>query len=171
MPATRSPPYRNITQEGASILARAGFIILSVWLLNVAFVAVHELGHASVATYFGAEVYKIHISPLGYNGATSYTSLSDLSEMRLITAGGLLITVAATLVLYWLKTEFPVYVVGLRTVESLINFSPGSDMASLAGWTGWESYAFSLVGAGIIMLCIIRTMYRCRLKTIADLPS
>jgi hypothetical protein len=153
------------------ILFKAGLIIVAVWLLNVAFVAVHELGHASLATYFGGKVFQVYISPIGYNGATSYTSLTSIFEGRLVIAGGLIAAIITTLAAYLLKTELPVYVIGLRTVESLTNYTMGSDMTSLAGWIGWQSYALSFFTAGLIMLCIVRTMYCYRLKTIADMPA
>jgi hypothetical protein len=157
--------------DKASILFKAGLIMLAVWLLNVAFVAVHELGHASLATYFGAKVCQVYISPMGYNGATSYTVLASAIESRLVIAGGLIAPIIATLAAYLLKTELPVYVIGLRTVESLTNYSTGSDMTSLASLAGWQSYAVSFFMAGLIMLCIVRTMYCCRLKAIADMPA
>ncbi|WP_424358118.1 hypothetical protein [Methanocella sp. MCL-LM] len=138
----------------------AGFVL---WLLNVLFVALHEAGHAMAAASFGAEVFSIYISPAGYCGGTCYTVLSNVTEGNLVLAGGILATTLATLIFSWLKLEFAVYVIGLRTIESLLNFSGGSDMAALTSWAGPSMYGVSFMLTAVTMLCVGKTAYENRL--------
>ena len=141
-------------------IAVAGFIL---WLLNVLFVALHEAGHAVVAACFGAEVFSIYISPAGYCGSTCYTVLSNVTEGNLVLAGGILATTIATLIFSWLKLEFAVYVIGLRTIESLLNYSGGSDMAALTSWAGPSMYGVTFMLTVVTMLCVGKTAYESRL--------
>lgn len=138
----------------------AGF---ALWILNVAFVALHELGHAAVAVSFGAKVVSIYISPAGYCGGTCYTVLSNVTEGSLVLAGGLLATAIVTIILSRLKMELAVYVIGLRTMESLLNFTGSSDMTALINWAGPPMYVIAFMLTAVTMLCIGKTAYENRL--------
>ena len=150
--------------ERVSILAKAIIIILLLWLLNVLFIGIHELGHASLVLCFGAKICNMYISPIGYEGATSYTSLTNQAQSSLVLMGGILATTVATLVLYKLNIELAVYVLGLRTIESLFNFSRGSDMASLIILAGHWAYIGSLLLIGFTSICLWHTVYENRIK-------
>ena len=144
----------------ASILAKAISIILAIWLLNILFVAVHEIGHAAIAICFGANICHMYISPFGYDGATSYTIITDIFKNNIVIAGGVLATILATLITQKMKIELAVYVLGLRTIESLSNFTKGSDMALLLRIAGPWTLVISLTLIGIIVICLGHTLYK-----------
>jgi hypothetical protein len=149
---------------GVAVLGKIARTVLLIWLFNVLFVVVHEVGHASIAACCGAKICSINISPYGFDGATSYTTLSNAIKSNIVLAGGMLATAIATVVLYWLRNELAVYVMGLRTVESLANFNQGSDMTSLMLWIGPWSYLASLMVICLILIFLCRTVYENRVK-------
>lgn len=139
-------------------------IIFAIWIFNVLFVAVHELGHASLAACFGAHIYNLYINPAGLDGDTSYTLISNPAESNVVVAGGLVATTLAAVALSKLKMELGVYVIGFRSLESLLNFTHNSDMASLISGAGSEAYAISLALAGVVIVCMVATAYENRIK-------
>jgi hypothetical protein len=127
-------------------------VLTAIWLLNVAFVAVHEGGHCAVAAFFGSHIYEIYISPTGLEGATTHTQLKDQAQVDIVLAAGVVASTLAIVIAYLVRLEIAVYVLGLRTVESLLNYSAGSDMLSLLKNLGSDTYLLSI--ALIMITCL-----------------
>lgn len=135
-------------------------VLAAIWLLNVLFVVVHESGHALVASAFGAQIENIYISPTGLEGATTHSAIADMTQTNLILAAGVTITTIATVVALLLRQEIIVYVFGLRTVESLLNYSAGSDMLCLLKNIGPDTYIISMAMISITALCVMLCIHR-----------
>jgi hypothetical protein len=127
-------------------------VLAAIWLLNVVFVAVHEGGHAAVAASFGSQIYDVYISPTGLEGATTHTQLTDQTQANIVLAAGVAASTLAILIAYLVRLEIAVYVLGLRTVESLLNYTAGSDMFCLLKNLGSDAYLLSL--ALIVISCL-----------------
>ena len=143
-----------------AFLLKIAALPVAFWLLNVLFVASHEAGHAVLATAFGAQVYNVYISPLGIDGATTHTVLALQNQAVIVLAGGVVFTTLATLIAYLIRLDLVVYVLALRTVESLINYSPGSDMATLFTNLGYGTLVVSAVLVCTIILLVASTFHR-----------
>ncbi|CAJ36056.1 M50 family metallopeptidase [Methanocella arvoryzae] len=148
-----------------AILQKIIFTAILIWLFNVLFVGIHEMGHALAAICCGAKVCSLYVSLSGFNGATTYTLLTGSIESSTVMLGGILLTVTGTIVLYYLKMELALYVVGLRTIESLNNYNPGSDMTTLLQCIGPWSYLISIGLTCLLTLCMWYMLYEKRLKT------
>ena len=146
--------------QGFAFLLKIAALPVAFWLLNVLFVASHEAGHAVLATAFGAQVYNVYISPLGIDGATTHTVLPLQYQAALVLAGGVVSTTLVTLMAYVIRLDIVVYVLALRTVESLINYSPGSDMATLFTSSGYGTLVISAVLVCTIILLVASTFHR-----------
>lgn len=120
-------------------------VLAAIWLLNVVFVAVHEGGHSAVAASFGSQIYNVYISPTGLEGATTHTQLKDQTQTNLVLAAGVVASTLAIVIAYLVRLEIAVYVLGLRTVESLLNYTAGSDMLCLLKNVGSDAYLLSIV--------------------------
>jgi len=149
--------------NGFVILYRIGILLIAFWLLNVFFVACHEAGHALVATAFGAKVLDIYINPLGLSGATTHTVLPVYYQSDLVVCAGVISTTVITILAFAARQELAVYVLALRTIESLINYSAGSDMAVMLDKFGYGTLAISAALVCIIVLMVSTTFYRCRI--------
>jgi hypothetical protein len=119
-------------------------VLVAIWLLNVIFVAVHEGGHSVAAASFGSQIYNIYISPTGLEGATTHTRLNDPTQVNIVLAAGVAATTLAIAFFYMIRLEIAVYVLGLRTVESLLNYTTGSDMLCLLNNIGSDAYLISI---------------------------
>ena len=119
-------------------------VLAAIWLLNVVFVAVHEGGHSAAAASFGSHIYNVYISPTGLDGATTHTRLADQGQSDIVLAAGVAASTLAIIVAYLVRLEIAVYVLGLRTVESLLNYSAGSDMLCLLKNVGSDAYLLSI---------------------------
>jgi hypothetical protein len=119
-------------------------VLAAIWLLNVVFVAVHEGGHSAAAASFGAHIYEIYVSPTGLEGATTHTQLTDRTQSDIVLAAGVVASTLAIVIAYLIRLEIAVYVLGLRTVESLLNYSAGSDMLCLLKNVGIDAYLLSM---------------------------
>ncbi|OPY28982.1 MAG: hypothetical protein A4E28_01139 [Methanocella sp. PtaU1.Bin125] len=135
-------------------------ILAALWLLNVGFVAIHEGGHTAMAAAFGAKIYNVYVSVTGLEGATTHDALPVQSRASLVIAAGIVATTAALVIAFLARFELAVYVLGLRTIESLLNYSAGSDMLALLGNIGTDAYLFSAVMIGISALCTGLTIRR-----------
>lgn len=135
-------------------------VLAAIWLLNVVFVAVHEGGHSAVAASFGSHIYEIYVSPIGLEGATTHTQLKDPTQMDLVLAAGVVATTLAIIIAYLVRLEIAVYVLGLRTVESLLNYSAGSDMLCLLKNVGSDAYLLSIALIVITGLLVGLTVRR-----------
>jgi hypothetical protein len=127
-------------------------LLVAIWLLNVVFVAVHEGGHSAVAASFGSKIYGIYVSPTGLEGATTHTQLKDPVQVDCVLAAGVVASTLTIIVAYLARLEIAVYVLGLRTVESLLNYSTGSDMLCLLRNVGSDAYLLSI--ALIVISCV-----------------
>ncbi|WP_048197989.1 hypothetical protein [Methanocella arvoryzae] len=146
--------------QGFAFLIKIAALIVAIWLLNVLFVATHEAGHATLATLFGAKVFDVSVSPLGIAGATTHTVLPQQYQAELVLAGGAIFTTAAIILAYLVRLDIAVYVLSLRTVESLINYSPGADMATLFSTMGFNTLLLSGVLILTIILVVASTFHR-----------
>jgi len=135
---------KNGINETLTTALKLMAVLAAIWLLNVVFVAVHEGGHSAVAASFGAHIYEVYISPTGLDGATTHTRLTDQTQVNLVLAAGVVASTLAVFIAYLVRLEIAVYVLGLRTVESLINYSAGSDMLSLLNNVGNDTYGISI---------------------------
>ncbi len=135
-------------------------VLAAIWLLNVGFVAIHEGGHSALAAAFGAKIYNVYVSMTGLEGATTHDVLAVQSQADLVVAAGMIATIAALAIACLAKFELAVYVLGLRTVESLLNYSTGSDMMLLMRNIGTDAYLFSAVLIGIAAICVGLTIRR-----------
>ncbi len=135
-------------------------VLAAIWLLNVGFVAIHEGGHSAIAAAFGAKIYNIYVSVTGLEGATTHDALAVQSQTDLVLIAGMVATIVALAIAFLAKFEIAVYVLGLRTVESLLNYSTGSDMLALLRNVGDDAYLFSAVMIGIAAICIGLTIRR-----------
>ena len=147
-----------------AILQKIIFTAVLIWLFNVLFVGIHEMGHALTAVCCGAKVCSLYVSLSGFNGATTYTVLTGSIESNIVMLGGILLTGTATVLLYYLKFELALYVFGVRTLESLNNYNPGSDMTTLLQWIGPWSYVFSAMVIGLIVVLIGNTVFQKRIQ-------
>ncbi len=149
-------------------------ILVAVWLLNVAFVAVHEGGHSAVAAAFGAQIYSVYISPTGLEGATTHTQLTDTAQSGVVLAAGVLATTLAVIVAYLVRLEIGVYVFGLRTVESLLNYTAGADMLGLYQNLGSETYLISIglitIAGLFFAICLHKRLNTWRVASLARKP-
>ncbi len=152
--------YANQYIRGFAFIFKIAAIMVAIWLLNVFFVASHEAGHALPATLFGAEVFSVYISPLGIDGATTHTILPLQYQAELVLAGGVCVTTLAILAAYLIRLDLAVYVLSLRTVESLINYSSGSDMATLFSTLGYGTMLITAVLVSTIILLVASTFHR-----------
>jgi hypothetical protein len=148
-------------------------VLAAIWLLNVVFVAVHEGGHSAVATLFGSRIYDIYISPMGLDGATTHTQLTDQTQVNIVLAAGVVASTLAIVIAYLIRLEIAVYVLGLRTVESLLNYSAGSDMLCLLRNIGSDAYLLSmtliLITALFVGLTVSKRLSKSRsAKRLAD---
>lgn len=148
--------FDNRTSAALKLFA----ILLAVWLLNVGFVVIHEGGHCALAAAFGARVYNVYVSATGLEGSTTHDPLAVQSQAELVLAAGMIATMAALVIASLARFELAVYVLGLRTVESLLNFSSGSDMLILLGNIGANAYLLSALMIGIAAICIGLTVHR-----------
>ena len=135
-------------------------IVLAFWLLNVLFVVVHEGGHATAATLFGVHVDNVYISPTGLEGATTHDPLQDQAQVDVVLAAGVAATTVAVVVAWLLRLEIVVYVLGLRTVESLLNYEQGSDMLCLTQNIGSNAYLLSMALIVVTGLAVGLTLRR-----------
>jgi hypothetical protein len=135
---------KNRINETLSTTLKLMAILAAIWLLNVVFVAVHEGGHAVVASSFGSRIYEVYVSPLGLDGATTHTQLKDGNQTDIVLAAGVLASTLAIVIAYLVRLEIAVYVLGLRTVESLLNYTTGSDMFCLLRNLGTDAYLVSI---------------------------
>ena len=135
-------------------------VLAAIWLLNVGFVAIHEGGHSAIAAAFGAKIYSIYVSVTGLEGSTTHDVLTVQSQTDLVLAAGMIATTVALVIAFLARFELAVYVLGLRTVESLLNYSTGSDMLALLRNVGTDAYLFSAVMIGIAALCVGLTIRR-----------
>jgi hypothetical protein len=136
---------KNRNNHTASTAFKLFAVLAAIWLLNVVFVAVHESGHCVTATASGANIIGVYISPLGLEGATTHTQVTDQANVNIVLAAGVVTTTLAIIVAYFARLEIAVYVIGLRTIESVINYSPGSDMQCLLANIGTDAYLLSAV--------------------------
>ncbi|WP_424359595.1 hypothetical protein [Methanocella sp. MCL-LM] len=146
--------------QGFAFLVKIAAIIVAFWLFNVLFVASHEAGHAALATLFGAKVFDVYVSPLGFDGATTHTVLPLQYQAELVLAGGVAFTTVAVILAYLIRLDIAVYVLSLRTVESLINYSPGADMAMLFTTLGYNTLLITGVFVCTIILVVASTFHR-----------
>lgn len=135
-------------------------ILAAIWLLNVGFVAIHEGGHTATAAYYGAKIYSVYVSVTGLEGATTHDALAVQSQTNLVLAAGMIATTGALVIAFLARFELAVYVLGLRTIESLLNYSTGSDMLAMLRNIGTDAYLFSAVMIGISVLCAGLTIRR-----------
>jgi hypothetical protein len=135
---------KNGINETLTTALKLMAVLAAIWLLNVLFVAVHEGGHSVVAASFGSHIYEIYISPSGLEGATTHTQLTDQTQVDIVLAAGVVASTLAIVIAYLVRLEIAVYVLGLRTVESLLNYSAGSDMLSLLKNAGSDAYLLSI---------------------------
>lgn len=145
---------------GFAFLVKIAALMVTFWLLNVLFVGFHEAGHAVLAALFGANVFSVYVSPLGIDGATTHTVLPLQYQAQLVLAGGVAVTTVATIIAYLIRQDIAVYVLSLRTVESLINYSPGADMAALFGTIGYNTLMITAVLVVTIILLVASTFHR-----------
>ncbi len=129
-------------------------VLAAIWLLNVCFVAIHEGGHSAIAATCGAKIYNIYVSVTGLEGSTTHDALTVQSQTDLVLAAGTIATTVALVIAFLVRFELAVYVLGLRTVESLLNYSTGSDMLALLRNVGTDAYLFSAVMIGITAICV-----------------
>jgi hypothetical protein len=148
--------YPDVNKNGIRQTLTTAFklmaLLAAIWLMNVAFVAVHEGGHAAVATAFGSQVYEVYVSPVGLDGATTHTQLKDRGQTDIVLAAGVVATTLAVVISYLVRLEIAVYVLGLRTAESLINYTTGSDLLCLWKNVGSDAYLLSI--ALIVITCL-----------------
>jgi predicted neutral ceramidase superfamily lipid hydrolase len=135
---------KNGINETLSTTLKLMAVLAAIWLLNVAFVAVHEGGHSAVAASFGSHIYDIYISPTGLEGSTTHTQLTDKTQSDIVLAAGVVASTIALVIAYLVRLEIAVYVLGLRTVESLLNYTAGSDMLCLLRNVVSEAYLLSI---------------------------
>jgi hypothetical protein len=76
------------------------------------------------------------------------------TQTDLVLAAGTIATTVALVIAFLARSELAVYVLGLRTVESLLNYSTGSDMHALLRNVGTDAYLFSAVMIGITAICV-----------------
>lgn len=152
--------YKRLLSHNIAVPVKIIAILLAIWLLNVFFVASHEMGHAAIADHFGANIYKVYISPLGADGSTTHAVLPDRDQADLVLAGGILTTTALTIVAYCLRFELAVYVLGIRTTESLMNYTQGSDMSTLMASMGTDTYAISMTLIAVTVVILAMTVNR-----------
>jgi hypothetical protein len=159
---------KNGINETLTTALKLMAVLVAIWLLNVLFVAVHEGGHSVVAASFGAHIYEIYISPSGLEGATTHTQLTDQTQVDIVLAAGVVASTLAIVIAYLVRLEIAVYVLGLRTVESLLNYSAGSDMLSLLKNTGSDAYLLSIALIAISGLFVGLTVSKRLNKSISD---
>lgn len=135
-------------------------VIVALWLINVAFVAVHEAGHATVASAFGASVYNVMVSPAGIDGSTTHTMLPERYQTGTVLVSGIIFSTIASVIAYIVRLDIAVYILGLRTFESAINYSQNSDMWSLYVMLGESTLLITSALCITIILVVASTFHR-----------
>jgi hypothetical protein len=145
--------YERLFNRRVPLPVKIIAIVVVIWVFNVLFVACHEAGHAITAGAFGAQVHGVYVSPWGLEGSTTHTVLQEKGRADAVVAGGVLATTAAIVIAYVLRLEVAVYVLGLRTLESLTNYTRGSDMGTLLASMGSDAFVVSTM-LGLVALAV-----------------
>ncbi|MCD1293605.1 hypothetical protein CUJ83_01155 [Methanocella sp. CWC-04] len=115
-------------------------VIFALWLSNILFVSIHEMGHGIMTAAFGGKICNIYVNPLGLDGSITHTVIPDALGANIVLSAGLGITTLALMVFYYLKLDLFVYVMAIRTIECAINLNPGSDMYTLMNSIGSNAF-------------------------------
>jgi hypothetical protein len=151
---------KNGINQTLTTALKLSAILVAIWLLNVAFVAVHEGGHCAAAASFGSQIYNVYINPTGLEGSTTHTQLDNQAQTDAVLAAGVTATTLAIIIAYTIRLEIAVYVLGLRTVESLLNYTSGSDMFCLLKNVGSDAYMLSIALIVITGLLVGLTVHK-----------
>ncbi len=143
----------GVLRAATSVTLKAAVFFFIIWAANMSYGFVHEAAHALVVKTLGGQVYELYVNPFGTDAYTIHSLINGVAGiLSLELAGMALTTVLAFFTLLSDYAPLPLFV-ALRTAIYALNYSPGTDIATIQQTVGSSSLIISLFLVALNLAC------------------